>query len=129
MEEGPAKWRFLQSRWAGRQAGTSCLQTLERPRPVRGWQHPSTVDPGPGGSASDRGHGAQPRPCGRRGRRWQWALPAAGQGRACTPLPTPHPRPPEGVPATASVNVLPALLRSPRKPACRLVGSRVPLAT
>lgn len=96
MGEGPAKWRFLQSRWAGRQAGTSCLQTLERPRPVRGWPHPSTVDPGPGGSASDRGHRAQPRPCGRRGRRWQWALPAAGQGRACTPLPTPPPRPRAG---------------------------------
>lgn len=35
-------------------------------------------------------------PCGRRGRRWQWALPAAGQGRACTPLPTPPPRPRAG---------------------------------
>lgn len=96
MGEGPAKWRFLQSRWAGRQAGTSCLQALERPRPVRGWPHPSTVDPGPGGSASDRGHGAQPRHAGGEAGGGSGLCQQPGKDAPAPHSPPPHPRPRAG---------------------------------
>lgn len=96
MGEGPAKWRFLQSRWAGRQAGTSCLQALERPRPVRGWPHPSPVDPGPGGSASDRGHGAQPRHAGGEAGGGSGLCQQPGKDAPAPRSPPPHPRPRAG---------------------------------